>query len=102
MWAGLRYVLFRKGPLAVSAGYAGGFFRTDPRLESPDVQAPVLLFSADKPGGSLHPWPGMTAPVCQLRPESPGPTRIKSADPAHPPEIRLNSLSPHGDQRTIA
>ena len=101
MWAGLRYVLFRKGPLAVSAGYAGGFFRTDPRLESPDVQCHLLLFSADKPGGSLHPWPGMTASICQLRPESRGTLRIKSADPADAPEIKLNYLSTEGDKRTM-
>jgi choline dehydrogenase len=101
MWAGLRYILLRKGPLAVSAGYAGGFFRTDARLESPDVQAHVLLFSADKPGGSLHPWPGMTASICQLRPESRGSLRIKSADPAATPEIRLNYLSTEGDKRTM-
>jgi choline dehydrogenase len=101
MRAGLRYVLFRKGPLAVSAGYAGGFFRTDPRLESPDVQCHLLLFSADKPGGSLHPWPGMTASICQLRPESRGTLRIKSADPAEAPEIRLNYLSTEGDKHTM-
>ena len=101
MWAGLRYVLFRKGPLAVSAGYAGGFFRTDPRLESPDVQCHLLLFSADKPGGSLHPWPGMTTSICQLRPESRGTLRIKSADPADAPEIKLNYLSTEGDKRTM-
>jgi choline dehydrogenase len=101
MWAGLRYVLFRKGPLAVSAGYAGGFFRTDPRLESPDVQCHLMLFSADKPGGSLHPWPGMTASICQLRPESRGTLRIKSADPAEAPEIKLNYLSTEGDKRTM-
>ena len=101
MWAGLRYVLFRKGPLAVSAGYAGGFFRTDPRLASPDVQCHLLLFSADKPGGSLHPWPGMTASICQLRPESRGTLRIKSADPTDAPEIKLNYLSTEGDKRTM-
>jgi choline dehydrogenase-like flavoprotein len=94
-------VLFRKGPLAVSAGYAGGFFRTDPRLESPDVQCHLLLFSADKPGGSLHPWPGMTASICQLRPESRGTLRIKSADPAAAPEIKLNYLSTEGDKHTM-
>ena len=101
MWAGLRYVLFRKGPLAVSAGYAGGFFRTDPRLASPDVQAHLLLFSADKPGGSLHPWPGITTSICQLRPESRGTLRIKSADAAEAPEIKLNYLSTEGDKRTM-
>ena len=101
MLAGLRYFLFRKGPMAVSAGYAGGFFRTDPRLETPDVQAHLLLFSADKPGGNLHPWPGMTASICQLRPESRGWVRIKSADAAEAPEIRLNYLATDGDKRTM-
>ncbi|HVM78723.1 MAG TPA: choline dehydrogenase [Stellaceae bacterium] len=99
--AGLRYFLFRKGPMAVSAGYAGGFFRTDPRLETPDVQAHLLLFSADKPGGNLHPWPGMTASICQLRPESRGWVRIKSADASMAPEIRLNYLATDGDKRTM-
>jgi len=99
--AGLRYLLFRKGPMAVSAGYAGGFFRTDPRLETPDVQAHLLLFSADKPGGNLHPWPGMTASICQLRPESRGWVRIASADASVAPEIRLNYLATDGDKRTM-
>lgn len=99
--AGLRYFLTRKGPMAIPAGYAGGFFRTDPRLETPDVQCHLLLFSADKPGGNLHPFPGMTASICQLRPESRGSVRIKSADAAEAPDIRLNYLSTESDKRTM-
>ena len=99
--AGMRYFLTRKGPLAIPAGYAGGFFRTDPRLETPDVQCHLLLFSADKPGGNLHPFPGMTASICQLRPESRGTVRIKSTDAAEAPEIRLNYLSTETDKRTM-
>ncbi|HUN45536.1 MAG TPA: GMC oxidoreductase, partial [Stellaceae bacterium] len=99
--AGMRYILWRKGPLAIPAGYAGGFFRTDPRLETPDVQCHLLLFSADKPGGNLHPFPGMTASICQLRPESRGTVRIKSTDAAEAPEIRPNYLSTETDKRTM-
>ncbi|HUK06561.1 MAG TPA: choline dehydrogenase [Stellaceae bacterium] len=99
--AGLKYFLFRRGPMAVSAGYAGGFFRTDPRLETPDVQSHLLLFSTDKPGGALHPFPGMTASICQLRPESRGYVRIKSAEPREAPEIRLNYLATEDDKRTM-
>jgi len=51
--------------------------------------------------GSLHPWPGMTASICQLRPESRGSLRIRSIDPAEAPEIRLNYLSTEGDRRTM-
>ena len=38
--AGLRYALFRKGFLTVGAGYAGGFFKTDPSLPSPGRAIP--------------------------------------------------------------
>ena len=43
----------------------------------------------------------MTASICQLRPESRGTLRIKSADPSEAPEIRLNYLSTEGDKRTM-
>jgi choline dehydrogenase len=98
---GLRYALWRKGPLAVSAGYAGGFFRTDPRLATPDVQAHFITFSTTKMGDKLHPFSGFTASICQLRPESRGHVRIQSADPTARPAIQLNYLSAETDRRTM-
>ena len=98
---GLRYALLRKGPLTVSAGYAGGFFRTDPRLATPDVQAHFINFSTTKMGDKLHPFSGFTASICQLRPESRGSIRIKSADPAARPAIRLNYLATETDRRAF-
>ncbi len=98
---GLRYALWRKGPLTISAGYAGGFFRTDPRLATPDVQAHFITFSTTKMGDRLHPFPGFTASICQLRPESRGFVRITSADAAAPPAIRLNYLSTETDRCTM-
>ncbi len=98
---GLRYVLRRRGPLTVSAGYAGAFFRTDPRLDAPDVQIHFITFSTDRMGTRLHPFSGFTASVCQLRPESRGSVRIRSADPAAPPEIRVNYLAAETDRRTV-
>jgi choline dehydrogenase len=98
---GLRYVLKRMGPLTISAGYAGGFFRTDPRLATPDVQVHFINFSTTKMGDKLHDFSGFTASICQLRPESRGFVRIKSADPAMPPAIQLNYLAAEGDRRTM-
>jgi choline dehydrogenase len=98
---GLRYALWRKGPLAVSAGYAGGFFRTDPRLATPDVQAHFITFSTTRMGDKLHPFSGFTASICQLRPESRGFVRIKSADPAAHPAIQLNYLAAEADRRNM-
>jgi choline dehydrogenase len=91
--AGLNYALFRKGFLTIGAGYAGGFFKTDPSLVSPDVQIHFILFSADGVGQKLHPFPGFLASVCQLRPESRGHVRIKSADPLAAPAITPRYLS---------
>jgi choline dehydrogenase len=96
--AGLRYALFRKGFLTVGAGYAGGFFKTDPKMATPDVQFHFILFSADAVGQKLHPWPGFLASVCQLRPESRGSVRIKSSDPAQPPAIQPRYLSALADR----
>lgn len=99
--AGLRYALFRKGFLTVGAGYAGGFFKTDPKMETPDVQFHFILFSADSVGQKLHPWPGFLTSVCQLRPESRGFVRIKSADPAAAPAIQPRYLTAQADRDCV-
>jgi choline dehydrogenase len=101
--AGLRYALFRKGLLSIGAGYAGGFFRTGPEAATPDVQVHFIIFSADTAGAALHPFPGFIASVCQLRPESRGFVRIKSADPNEPPAIQPRYLSrPHDCDTVVA
>ena len=100
MLAGLRYMLLRKGLLTIGAGYAGGFFRTDPALATPDVQVHFIIFSAEKIGANLHPFPGFIASVCQLRPESRGHVRIKSADPAAAPAIQPLYMSARSDRDT--
>jgi choline dehydrogenase-like flavoprotein len=95
---GMRYAAFRSGPLTIAAGTSGAFFRTDRRLSTPDIQIHFLPFSTDKMGEKLHAFSGFSASVCQLRPESRGSLRIRSADPAAPPEIRINYLSTEVDR----
>ena len=103
MMAGLRYLLFRDGPLSIGAGYAGGFFKTDPSLPTPDIQIHFILFSADAIGQKLHTFPGFLASSCQLRPRSRGYVRIKSADPAAAPAIHMRYMSDPFDQEvTVA
>ena len=99
--AGLRYILFRKGLLTIGAGYAGGFFRTSPEAMTPDVQVHFIIFSTDTAGAALHPFPGFIASVCQLRPESRGFVRIKSADSRDPPAIQPRYLSSRYDRDTV-
>src|ERR1700712_5759778 len=99
--AGARYAAFRKGPLTIAAGTSGAFFKTHSRLATPDVQIHFLPFSTDKMGEKLHSFSGFSASVCQLRPESRGSLRIKSADPSVPPEIRINYLATETDRRAF-
>jgi choline dehydrogenase len=98
MLAGARYAAFRKGWLTIAAGTSGAFFKTNPRLATPDIQIHFLPFSTDKMGEKLHSFSGFSASVCQLRPESRGSLRIRSADAAEPPEIRINYLASEVDR----
>jgi choline dehydrogenase len=99
--AALNYIFNGKGPLTIGAGYAGGFFKTNPDAASPDVQIHFILFSADAIGQKLHPFPGFLASVCQLRPESRGTVRIKSADPMQAPAIQPNYMSAASDRHVM-
>ncbi len=98
LWMGLRYLTQRKGPLTVSAGYAGGFFRTDQRLASPDIQVHFINFSLNKMGDKLDPFAGFTASSCHLQPESRGWIRATSPDMAVPPAILANYLATETDR----
>lgn len=97
---GLRYALLRKGPLTISAGYAGAFLRTPLSPDRADVQALFINFSTGKMGDRLDPFSGFTASVCPLRPESRGHIRAVSPDPRSSPEILCNFLGTQTDRAT--
>ena len=86
----LRYVLQKRGPLTVSAGYAAAFVRTREEGKRPDAQIYFINFSTAKRGGVLHAHSGFTCSVSQLQVESRGSVRIASADPRAAPQIRYN------------
>jgi len=98
---GLRYLLQKRGPLTVSAGYAAAFVRTREELERPDAQIYFINFSTARRGGVLHSHSGFTCSVSQLQVESRGSVRIRSADPAVPPAIRYNYLATENDRRVM-
>jgi choline dehydrogenase-like flavoprotein len=99
--AGLEYALTRRGILTIGAGVAGAFARSRPDVELPDIQFHFMPLSADRPGQGLHPFSGVTASVCQLRPESRGTLAIASADPAAHPKIVSNYLAAETDRRVL-
>jgi choline dehydrogenase len=103
---GLQWLLFRSGPLAVGINQGGCFMRAlhdesgQPVAATPDIQFHVATLSADMAGGKVHPFSGFTLSVCQLRPESRGHVRIRSADPFEPPSMQPNYLATELDRRT--
>ncbi len=95
------YLTKRSGPMTVGAGQVGLFARSGPEVATPDIQFHLLTVSIDKPGESLHDFSGFTSSICQLRPESRGTIRIRSADPLDKPAIRANYFSTETDRRVI-
>lgn len=98
---GLKYLMFRAGPMTMAASLATGFLKTNPELETPDIQFHVQPLSAENPGKGADPFSAFTMSVCQLRPESKGEIRLQSSDPLVYPKIIPNYLSTKTDCDTV-
>ena len=92
-WAGLQYLLFRKGPVASSLFETGGFWYADPTAASPDIQFHLGLGSGIEAGVEKLKNPGVTLNSAYLRPRSRGTVRLGSADPTAAPLIDPNYLA---------
>jgi len=103
LWAGLRYLLARRGPLALSLNQAGGFVKTRPDLARPNIQlyfSPVSYRKAPpgtRPLMNPDPFPAFLTSISQCRPTSRGSLRLTSPDPAVPPAIQPNYLATEHD-----
>ncbi len=97
--AGLAFLFGRKGPLALNVNHAGGFFRSAPGLDRPDMQLyfSPLSFERLEPGTlrmtTVDPFSGFCICVSPCRPISRGHVALRSADPLEAPLIQPNSLA---------
>ncbi len=100
----LRYVVQRRGLLALPAAHVAAFCKSRPGLSDPDIQFHILPATVDlqayeRTGAMLlEREPGLSIAPCQLRPESRGTIHIKSPDPNTYPAIVPNYLSAALDQ----
>jgi len=99
---GVEYLLFKRGPMTMAPSQLGVFTKSDDSRETPNLQYHVQPLSLDKFGEPLHPFPAITASVCNLRPDSRGHIRIKSPDPRAKPSIRPNYLTAESDRQIAA
>ena len=95
---GLEYLLRQSGPMSMAPSQLGAFVKSDPALDTPNLQYHVQPLTLDRFGEPLHPFPAFTASVCNLRPESRGTIHIRSAQPGDKPVIKPNYLSTPGDR----
>jgi len=101
-WAGLQYLVFRKGPVASSLFETGGFWYADvnglERARSPDIQFHLGLGSGIEAGVAKMRNAGVTLNSAYLRPKSRGTVRLASADPAAAPLLDPNYWSDPRDK----
>ena len=104
LWAGMRYVLARRGPLALSVNQGGGMVRTRADLERPNLQlyfSPVSYLKAppgSRPLMNPDPYPAFLLGHSVCRPTSRGHLHIRSADPFAAPLIHPNYLATEQDR----
>ncbi len=90
LWAGVQYLLFKKGPVASTLFETGGFGFADPAARSPDIQFHLGLGSGIEAGVDKLRNAGVTLNSAFLRPRSRGTVRLPSADPRAAPLIDPN------------
>jgi len=101
--AGIRYLLTRKGPLALSVNQCGGFVRSDPSQPVPNMQlyvSPITYSkSPDNKLTTVNPdsYAGFQLCFQPSRPKSRGSIHVDSTDPQDHPIIMPKYLSSEDD-----
>jgi choline dehydrogenase len=104
---GLEYLFFKAGPLAMSLNQAGGFVKSDPSLEIPDLQlyfSPLSYSTAPqgkRPLMSPDPYPAVRLGFNPTKPTSEGWISLKSSDPFESPKFVGNYLSTEEDKKVM-
>ncbi|MGB0505105.1 MAG: GMC family oxidoreductase [Pikeienuella sp.] len=80
---------------------AGSFMKSDPSVETPDLQTHFVISIVDDHARKLHMGHGYSCHVCILRPHSRGEVFLKSADPVDSPGIDPKFLSDDRDLKTL-
>jgi choline dehydrogenase len=94
----LQYMLRKSGAGSQNGLEAGGFLKSRPDLEVPDLQlhfVNALMMDHGRKRPDRH---GFTLHVCQLRPASKGFIALKSTDPFVPALIQPNYLAVESDR----
>lgn len=96
-----RYKKERRGLMTSNISEAGGFIKSRPDLDRPDLQLHFCISVVDDHGRKRHLGRGFSVHVCGLRPKSRGAVRLASPDSAQAPLIDPRFLSHPDDVDTL-
>jgi choline dehydrogenase-like flavoprotein len=91
--AGWSFARHGRGELTSNIAEAGGFARSDPGRDRPNLQFHFIPAFMHDHGRKLSWGYGLTLHVCDLLPKSRGRIGLSSADPLAPPRIQPDYLS---------
>lgn len=103
--AGLAWAVLDRGPIGLSLNQAGGFARTRPGLDRPNIQlylqaiTTITAKSGTRPLLTPDPFPGFALGLSNCHPTSRGWIDLASPDPRVAPRIVPNALSTVEDIR---
>lgn len=98
---GLRYLLFRKGPIAGNMFEAHGFWRSRPQESRPDMQIIMMPAHRNAEPKALPRGHGYGIIAALVKPKSLGSITLASSDPRAMPLIDLNFLGVEEDRIRI-
>ena len=98
---GLRYFLWRTGPMAIGVMTGGLITKLFPDARTPDLQVFISTVSAEQRGAAPHAWSGFTLVYYPMRPTSRGQVEIRSANPLDAPAMHPNYLATEYDRRSM-
>jgi len=91
----------RRGPMTSNFAECGGFLKTRPDLEIPDIQLHFGMAMVDDHGRKRHRGTGFSCHVCLLRPKSRGTVALDGTDPFVAPRIDPNFFGDPADLETM-
>lgn len=98
---GLKWIFGRRDPGATNLFEAGGFIRSRPGIEHPNLQFHFLPIAVNYDGRSPAGTHGFQAHVGPMRSTSKGYVRIRSNDPHDHPEILFNYMQTENDRQEM-
>lgn len=100
-FVGLQWYLLNSGNGATNHFETGGFLRSDPGLDYPDLQFHFLPIAMNYDGSDRHDGHGFQVHVGPMKPTSRGEIRLRNGDATSAPVIRFNYHSTQEDRAVM-